>query len=316
MKPNNIEDIRYPSKNDSNPNIKFEFFNKSIVAFIESLKYQFKRLDTTLPIYMYNNGDELFLYDEINNGKGINSIDSAQVVPRMVLSISSISIDSDQTTNPYVRGEFVMNINGKDTLHSSQIRRVPITLSINVVLTVSTIIEQLEYIELIMLILSREPNFNFQYLSKTNYGNYHIPYDIDMERFFEFSIDSSTRKPTLTFEIPIDLQFPAIDYFGNSFMNRGFINNPIINVDPVPGDIFGPSIPNVGIGGDNSGDGKLPPVKTGDMEEGGRDFTMDISNELIDPSSRLHGGTFQGPTMNSFDIIPKTHADDSDTSAL
>lgn len=309
MTKKDINDLRYPDKVII-PYLKFDFLNTAIIAATEDMKIQFKKFKNNLPIYFYNTGDEVFLYDSMNSDNPTNSIESAQQVPRMVLSLGNISVDSQQLSNPHVRGEFIFNANGRDSVFSSSIRRIPLNFKVNCVVTVSNVIEQLRFIELIMLILYRTPTFNFQYLSKTNYGSYSISDDFETERNLELGFDSTSRRPTVGFNVDIDLQYPAIDYYGSTFLSEygGIIKNPITNVNPIP------NIPNndydePGSKNPNDPHYKDPkiPNKTGDTEQ--------IAHENIPDSKtpgNLKSGTFQGPTMNSFDNIPRTHADDSD----
>lgn len=312
MNPSDVNKLRYPNKVIIDL-LKYDFLNTSVIALSEDLKINFRKFKNDLPIYFFNTGDEVYLYENMNDDNPKNSIEAAQQVPRIVLSLGSISINSDQLTNPYVRGEFIFNVGGKDTVYSSNIRRIPLTLKIKAVATVSNVIEQLRFIELIMLILYKGPTFEFQYLSKTNRGSYKISDDFETENNFELGFDSTSRRPTISFDINLDLQYPAIDYYGNSFLSEegGIIKYPEVNVDPNgPG-----SGGNGGSGGSGGSDNEdLPSVETGDMEEGGRKFSME--HELIEPGFKLSGGTFQGSTMNSFDNVPSTHADKDDLDAI
>lgn len=221
-----IHNIRYHQPDLSK--LPFDFFKIAITSFIEDLRRQIRLFSNDIPVYIFNTGDQL-LTDEWVNSEG-------QEVPRIVVDIDNMSILSDQLTNPYQRGEFILTDNKQDIGYSAYVRRIPLNYGIPIKMTVSNIIEALKWQEVFLLLLYKNNVFHFRYYSKDNRGVYRFPEDTSVERNVELGFDDSRRYRTLNFNIEIELQYPAFDWFGSSSLKSidNVIMNPGINIYPDP----------------------------------------------------------------------------------
>ena len=280
-----IHNTRYPKL--ITQELPLDFFKVAITAFIEDLRRNARQYVNDLPVYIFNTGDQL-LTDEWVKAEG-------QEVPRMVCDIDNLSILPDQLTNPYQRGEFVINDNRKDIGYSAYVRRIPVSFRIPIKLTVSNIIECLKWQEVLLMLLYKNNVYHFQYYKKDNRGVYRFPEDTTVERNVEFGFDDARRYRTLQFEISIDLQYPAFDWFGTSSLMSGdnVIRYPHTGVypdpsgdgttgdkNPTPGENEVPSDPY----GDPTDDGSKDPVNP-DEVSGGNNYAVNIydryGSELI-----------------------------------
>lgn len=237
-----FESQRYPKL--AIPDLKYEFFQTAITSFVQNLSRALKQFIPNVPVYILNTGDQL-LTDEFIEAEG-------QEIPRAVIDVDGLSIASDQLTNPYERGEFIINENKQDIGYSAYLRRIPITFELPVKITVANIIEQLKWQEILLLLLYRNNTFHFQYYKKDNKGIYRLPDNMETERNVEYGFDSDRRYRTITIPIQLDLQYPAFDIFGTTSLMK--LDNCIKNwggsifPDPTDGDSDG-KIPTPG---DNS----------------------------------------------------------------
>lgn len=231
-----FEKQRYPKL--ELPDLKYEFFQTAITSFVQNLSRAFKQFIPSVPVYILNTGDQL-LTDEFIETEG-------QEIPRVVIDVDGLSIASDQLTNPYERGEFIITEDKQDVGYSAFLRRIPITFSLPVKITTANIIEQLKWQEILLLILYRNNVFHFQYYKKDNKGIYRLPDNMEIERNIEYGFDSDRRYRTITIPVEIDLQYPAFDIFNTTSLSK--VDNCIKN--------WGGSIyPNPGSG---DGDEKIP----------------------------------------------------------
>lgn len=276
-----IHKIRYP-KPDLHE-LPFEFFKIAITAFIEDLRRNVKNFKQDVPVYIFNTGDQL-LTDEWVSSQG-------QEVPRIVVDVDNMSILPDQLTNPYQRGELILTHDKQDLGYSAYVRRIPLTYSIPVKLTVSNIIEALKWQEVLLLLLYRNNVFHFQYYKKDNKGVYRFPEDTTVERNIEFGFDDSRRYRTVSFNIDIDLQYPAFDWFNTSSLSsiNNVIKDPGIGIYPDPNENgeSGDKNPTPGEGAvetnpweDPDTDPEVPGGDSGDSNEatGGDNYSVSVND--------------------------------------
>lgn len=225
-----IKEQRYPTPDLSK--IEFTFFQSAITAFIEDLRRNIRTYLPDFPAYIFNTGDEIMTLE----WQKAQRTEIYQQIPRMVLDIDNISIVSDQLTSPYQRGEFTINEGGKDTGYSAYVRRIPLTLPMICTVTISNIIEQLKWQEVILLLLYKNNVFHFQHYKKDNRATYRLPDDQDVERNIELGFDDQRRNRTIKFIVNIDLQYPAFDYFNSSSLasSENVILHPTHNIYPDP----------------------------------------------------------------------------------
>lgn len=273
-----IHKNRYPKPDLSK--LPFDFFKVAITAFMEDLRRNVRLFQNDLPVYIFNTGDQL-LTDEWVYSQG-------QEVPRMVVDVDNMSILPDQLTNPYQRGEFILTDNRQDIGYSAYVRRIPLNYTLPVKLTVSNIIEALKWQEVLLLLLYRNNVFHFQYYKKDNRGVYRFPEDTTQERNVEFGFDDTRRYRTIQFNIEIELQYPAFDWFNSSslFGMNDVIRYPGIGIypdpnengetgdkNPTPEDGSVPTYP----WGNPTDDGSDEPLNPDEIK-GGNNYTVNVND--------------------------------------
>ena len=142
-----------------------------IVATLAELKnkvFYYNRIDEdtlhkiNVPFYYSVTGDERFLmdnflYDAVASGKAIGDY---EVVPRGVLQLSSLAIDSGSQTNKFIRGEFVREVNGELRTFSLDTNFLPLNLTFGVTIVCSNNLEMLKVTESILSKLYKNTTYS------------------------------------------------------------------------------------------------------------------------------------------------------------
>lgn len=286
------------------PAVKFEFFQIAISALVDNITQLFARIGQNIPVYVFNTGDQV-MTDEFMET-------TAQSIPRLVLSVEDLSIQSDNLTSPYQRGEFVVEENKEDIAYTSLVRRIPVKLSIGCQLTVSNVLEMFKWQELILLSLFKQNVVRFQYYKKTNMGAYNLPDDISAEKNLEFGFDDNRRNRTIQFTIEYDLQYPAFDLSPNSLMKGSNVIetfSPVVVTSDETDLNYDPFVP------ENSKykpeENSNPSITPNTLKEFNEQYDEFIKKELgLDEKKNQlpeHGQMKQPSVTNSFEPMPATN---------
>lgn len=149
-----------------------------------------------------------------------NSIEPLQIsnedyiyntVPRCIVTPGGIDLISDQLTNPYTIGQFQYE-GGEELINlSSEFRRMPLKLSVELKYYTDSYRDLLELTQQILTKLSFIRTYYITYLGQTIQCSYRIPESFSGEYVTELdgtTTDTKTRNLNLTIEI--ETNFPVI----------------------------------------------------------------------------------------------------------
>jgi len=168
-----------------------------------------------------------FLYDAINQDKAIGDYEK---VPRCIVSLDGLSIDTSRQTNKYIRTRCVRMVNDEPRTLVLMTDFVPVNLSFNCDIICSNHIELMKVTEcLISKIYKNQNLFNVDLDVFNVQANYNSPTDFNHERSTEFSLnDKKEFKISVVFElssfIPCfenGILLPEIDTMLMSLDNNG-----------------------------------------------------------------------------------------------
>ena len=139
-------------------NVILRYVIVSLLAELKDKVYYFNRVDEDtlvkipVPFYYSVTGNERFLLDNflwgaIEDGKAIGDY---EVVPRGILQLNSMAIDSGSLTNKFVRSEFVKEYQGQLKTYMLETMFLPIDLSFGVTVVCSDNLEMLKVTESII----------------------------------------------------------------------------------------------------------------------------------------------------------------------
>lgn len=203
--------------------MKFNFFETSIKAFLFGIDqrlvaYQ-EYTKQRFPLYIMNTGDEVYLSNLFKDEKN----QPYQKVPRMIFNIGGFSVNDDEISNPYNVAKFVDldKESGYKTHKRSGMRRIPVVLSIESMVTFSNIFQYFTFLEIFLMTTYRTNIFKYYYLDKLLTGSFSYSASFDGDQNLNLAFDNEKRQITLPIPFEISLQFPSLDYFGDNTFNLG-----------------------------------------------------------------------------------------------
>jgi hypothetical protein len=188
----------------------------SLLAELKDKVYYFNRIDEdtlqkiNLPFFYSVTGNERFLldnflFDAIEDGKAIGNY---EVVPRGVIALNSMAIDTGSMTNKFVRSEIVKEVLGQLKTYTVETMFLPIDLSFNTTVICSNNLEMLKVTESIISKLYKATIFNVDLGMFRVEASLQIPEDYSQERPFEFGLNDK-KEFLVTFEIQVKTFMPV-----------------------------------------------------------------------------------------------------------
>lgn len=193
-----------------------------IIALLAELRdkiyiYQHPDNDTTEKVeipFMYSiTGSERFLkdeflYDAIDNGKAIGDYEK---VPRGVLNIQSIGIDSGSQMNKFTQAKFVHEVDGILKTFYLRCCFLPLNLSFSCDMVCSSQLEMLKVTETIMSKLYAVNIFYVDLGMMQVQSSYTLPTDYSQERPVEFTMDGQ-KEYKVSFNIEVKSFLPVFEH--------------------------------------------------------------------------------------------------------
>jgi len=192
-----------------------------IVALLAELKskvYYYNQIDEAtlkkmpLPFFYSITGDgrflmDNFLYDAEAAGKAIGDY---EVVPRGILQLTGISIDSGSQTNKFVRSEFVREWEGILKTFSLETNFLPLNLTFSTTIVCSNNLEMLKVTESLMSKLYKNTIFQIDLGMFRVQGSIQVPEDFAQNRLFEFQLNDK-KLFEVTFDIEVKSFMPVFE---------------------------------------------------------------------------------------------------------
>lgn len=177
----------------------------------EQYKQQYIR-DKVFPIFIMNTGDEVFMSNMTDIGEAKTELYDR--LPRMVLSVKDLSIDTDQLTKPGNKTRIGAKVNDELKMGWTSARRIPLSLIIQTKTFFSTLNEYLEFIEYyITIIANYSLSFSFYHNNVLFQGLIKQVFDYENDTNYDLSFDSATRNKSIEMRFEIDIQMPAYNIY-------------------------------------------------------------------------------------------------------
>jgi hypothetical protein len=198
-------------------NVVLRYIIVSLLAELKNKVYYYDRIseDETVkhnvPFIYSISGNERFLqdnfvYDNLEEGKAIGDY---EVVPRGMVQLDSLSIDSSSITNKFVRSEFVKEVDGKLKTVVTDVAYLPINMSFNITVICSNNLEMLKLTESIMSKLYKATLFQVDLGMFRVQASVQVPEDYTQERLFEFELNDK-KEFNVTFPIEVKSFLPVL----------------------------------------------------------------------------------------------------------
>lgn len=190
----------------------------SMLAELSKKVYYYNQVDEDtlqkieVPFYYSVSGNERFLLDNFmfdaeSSGKAIGDY---EVVPRGIVQMNSLSIDSSSQTNKFTRAEFVREFNGILKTFSLETNFLPITMGFGVTLICSNNLEMLKVTESIMSKLYKGTLFSCDLGMMRVQASMSVPEDYSQDRLFEWGLNDK-KEFQVTFDIELRSFMPVFE---------------------------------------------------------------------------------------------------------
>lgn len=195
-------------------NIKYSFnqFETALIAFTANIQLKLQNIIPNLPVFFQNTGDFSYMVDKkfvkTNNEEIINK------VPRFVLKLEDIQLNSQEDTNQYNKIVYTFDSNdGRGPInYQTVVRRKAFNVQLIGNFVSSNLITALNHLEVLAVFMSRQNVFTYEFLGNTIQGAYTITTgnpelpNIDMGQ-------GSTRNVSISAQIELQthLLVPRID---------------------------------------------------------------------------------------------------------
>jgi hypothetical protein len=192
-----------------------------IVALLAELKdkvYFYNQIDEDtlkkipVPFFYSITGDgrflmDNFLFDAEAAGKAIGDY---EVVPRGIIQLTGISIDSGNQTNKFARGEFVQEWEGILKTFSMETNFLPLNMAFDCTVVCSANLEMLKVTESLMSKLYKNTLFQIDLGMMRVAGTFAVPEDYQQNRLFEFQLNDK-KEWSVTFPIEVSSFMPVFE---------------------------------------------------------------------------------------------------------
>jgi hypothetical protein len=199
-------------------NVILRYIIVSLLAELKDKVYYFNRIDEdtlqkiNVPFYYSITGNERFLldnflFDAIEEGKAIGDY---EVVPRGVITLTSIAIDTGSMTNKFVRSEFVKEYEGQLKTYMLETMFLPLDMTFNVTVICSSNLEMLKVTESILSKLYKATLYQVDLGMFRIESSLQVPEDYSQERPFEFALNDK-KEFQVTFDIQVKTFMPVFE---------------------------------------------------------------------------------------------------------
>ena len=192
-----------------------------IVALLAELKdkvYYYNQIDEDtlkkipVPFFYSITGDgrflmDNFLYDAEAKGKAIGDYET---VPRGIVQLTGISIDSGSQTNKFARGEFVQEWEGILKTFSLETNFLPLNMSFDCTVVCSSNLEMLKVTESLMSKVYKNTLFQVDLGMMRVQASFAVPEDYTQNRLFEFQLNDK-KEWSVTFPIEVSSFMPVFE---------------------------------------------------------------------------------------------------------
>ena len=148
-----------------------------------------------------------FLFDAEAKGKAIGDYET---VPRGIIQLTGISIDSGNQTNKFARGEFVQEYDGVLKTFSLETNFLPLSMSFDCTVVCSSNLEMLKLTESLMSKLYKNTLFQVDLGMMRVQASFAVPEDYTQNRLFEFQLNDK-KEWSVTFPIEVSSFMPVFE---------------------------------------------------------------------------------------------------------
>lgn len=213
---NLIESIR---KGEIDINNQSLFFPIVIKGLIVKLNEQITIRGKKIPHYILHTGDDTMYLSVKGQDASIEPLEVSNEnfvyssVPRCLVNVKGMNLETDQLTSPYVHG--VMQYESTDKLYTltGEFRRIPLTLSVECAYYTDSWGDMMELTQQIISKLAFIQTYNVSYMGQKIICSYVIPTSLEGEYTAEMDGTTQDNKlRTMNISLEIETNFPVWEH--------------------------------------------------------------------------------------------------------
>tara|TARA_R100001460_G_scaffold19963_2_gene41503 strand:- start:15215 stop:16417 length:1203 start_codon:yes stop_codon:yes gene_type:complete len=199
-------------------NVVLRYIIVALLAELREKVFYYNQLDedTTqkvqVPFYYSVTGNERLLLDVFKFGTAENdeAIGDYDVVPRGVIQLTGVSIDSGSLTNKFTRASFVRNIGGYLKTLMLDTAYIPLVMTFDTTVVCSSNLEMLKVTESLMSRMYKTTRFQVDLGMFRVEASVGLPEDYSQNKLFEYGL-SDKKEFTVTFALEVKSFLPVFD---------------------------------------------------------------------------------------------------------
>ena len=199
-------------------NVVLRYIIVALLAELREKVFYYNQLDedTTqkvqVPFYYSVTGNERLLLDVFKFGTAENdeAIGDYDVVPRGVIQLTGVSIDSGSMTNKFTRASFVRNIGGYLKTLMLDTAYIPLVMTFDTTVVCSSNLEMLKVTESLMSRLYKTTRFQVDLGMFRVEASVALPEDYTQNKLFEYGLNDK-KEFTVTFSLEVKSFLPVFD---------------------------------------------------------------------------------------------------------
>lgn len=205
-------------KGEVDVNNKELFMSTLFKALLHSLNNQISLRDEKIRHFVLNTGDDIMWLE--NKGQD-NSKEPYQVsnedyiyntIPRGIVNMETIEVLEEQVTNPYTRGNFIIEDDDILSGFNAEFRRVPIKMTVSLKYYLDTFTDVLAVTQKIISKMLFIRTFKFDYMGQTIEASYKVPTSYSHEKNITFDGGTTEQKlRTIDLSLDVETNIPIFD---------------------------------------------------------------------------------------------------------
>jgi len=200
-----------------------------------------------VPFYYSSTGDERYLQDyflewrDCVHPKFLDG--NFDPIPRGVVNLSDLSINTGNLTQRWIRGNFSRIIDGKIQTYNAYLNSIPIDMTFDVAIRTDTITDSFKIMQAVLEVFYRVQIFNTTFKGLMIPCQVGFPESYPIEKAFEFAYPADS-KIEMTFSLSLETYFPIFDE--PNLGSKNALNSANIMKDWVTGGNSAKDMPPIG----------------------------------------------------------------------
>lgn len=224
-------------KGDLDINVQERFLSSLIKGLLLKLNSEIKIRNIEVPHMILHTGDDRMWVETKNYNASIEPLTISNegsvysIIPKCVVTPSSVDLDLNQLTSPYSLGSLQYESPNGVCMLTGEFRRIPVKIGVDLKYYTDSYTDMLELIQYIIANLSFIRTYDIVYLGQKIKCSYKIPESFGEEHTMELDgALSDNREHSLSLSVEIETSLPIFN--NRTIMPSKIITKTVANIHP------------------------------------------------------------------------------------